>query len=57
MEKFQPLLGTDEKGPREGPVETGDVEPDCPAPGASEDDGAVVVLGARWEFAALLPDS
>lgn len=54
VEKFHPLLGTDEKGPRE---EAGDAEPDSPAPGASEEDGVEVAPGARLEFAALLPDS
>lgn len=61
VEKFQPLLGTDEKGPRDGPVGAGDGEPDSSEFGAPEDDGAKVVLGvvlgARLEFAPLSPDS
>jgi hypothetical protein len=57
VEKFQPLLGTYENGPREGLVETGDGKPEFPATGAPGNEVAAVVLGARLEFATLLLDS
>ena len=46
VEKFQPLLGIDAKGPREGPAVIDDGEL-----------GAGVALGPGLEFAALFPDS